>query len=162
MNKQTKNPSLFKQALEIAIKEGKAQSSKDADTFNSGIVGENYLLYSKERKLLISIPLEKLKRNTRKKNNIGKVSNTNKVQGCLVNSLVVTAILAVLSAISLPKFEGLPEKARSAAAANTIATIAKECAVKKAVKEIDPKFSIFELENYTITPLDLNCDGDEK
>ena len=61
MNKQTKQPSLFKQALAIAIKEGKAESLKDADPLQSGIVGENYLLYSKERKLLISIPLEKLK-----------------------------------------------------------------------------------------------------
>ena len=128
MNKQTKHPSLFDQALAIAINEGKIESSKDADPSQSGVVGENYLLFSKQRKLLISIPLDNLKRNK------SKVSNTNKVQGCLVNSLVVTAILAFLSAIALPKFEDLPEKARSAAAANTIATIAKECAAEIAYK----------------------------
>ncbi len=71
MNKQTKHLSLFEQALAIAMREGKAESSKDADPSQSGIVGENYLLYFKERKLLISIPLalEKLKRNTPKKIN---------------------------------------------------------------------------------------------
>ena len=65
MNKQTKHPSLFDQALAIAINEGKAESSKDADPSQSGVVGENYLLFSKQRKLLISIPLvlEDLKRN---------------------------------------------------------------------------------------------------
>ena len=101
MDKQTKNQSLFKQALEIAIKEGKAESSKDADPSQSGVVGENYLLFSKQRKLLISIPLDNLKRNK------SKVSNTNKVQGCLVNSFVVTAILAVLSALAIPKFNNV-------------------------------------------------------
>ena len=64
MNKQTKYPSLFDQALEIAIKEGKAESSKDADPSQCGVVGGNFLLFSKERKLLISIPLENLKTNT--------------------------------------------------------------------------------------------------
>ena len=74
MNKPAKKPSLFDQALAIAIDEGKAESSKDADPLQSGIVGENYLLYSKERKLLISIPLEKLKRNTRKKSDYSNSS----------------------------------------------------------------------------------------
>ncbi|PYE01085.1 type II secretion system protein [Prochlorococcus marinus] len=124
MNKQTKYPSLFDQALAIAIDEGKIESSKEAAPFQSGIVGENYLLFSKQRKLIKSIPLEKLKRNTR------IVRNTNKAQGCFANSLVVTAILAFLSMLALPKFEGISEKAKSAAARNTIATMAKSCAVK--------------------------------
>ena len=88
MNKQTKHPSLFDQALAIAINEGKAESSKDADPSQSGVVGENYLLFSKQRKLLISIPLENLKRNTR------KVSNSFKSQGCLTISLFGIAYLA--------------------------------------------------------------------
>ena len=75
MNKQTKHPSLFDQVLAIAMKEGNLQFSKDADPLQSGIVGENYLLYSKQRKLLISIPLEKLKRNTRKKSDTLIVQN---------------------------------------------------------------------------------------
>ena len=82
MNKQTKHPSLFDQALAIAINEGKAESSKDADPLQSGVVGENYLLFSKQRKLLISIPLGKLKRNTRKVSNTGNGNN-----GCLAQSL---------------------------------------------------------------------------
>ena len=130
MNKQTKQPDLFNQVLAIAMKEGNLQFSKDADPLQSGIVGENYLLFSKQRKLLISIPLENLNRDTLKISNIGKGSNTNKVQGCLVNSLVVTTILAFLSAIAIPKFEPVTEKAISAAASNTLAMIAKECAVK--------------------------------
>ena len=130
MNKQTKHPSLFDQALAIAINEGKAESSKDADPSQSGVVGENYLLFSKQRKLIISIPLENLKRNTR------KVSNTdigsNDYSGCLGWSVFGIFFLAFLAAISLPKFVSFPEKVKSAAAANTIATIAKECAVKVA------------------------------
>ena len=127
MNKQTKHPSLFDQALAIAINEGKAESSKDADPSQSGVDGENYLLFSKEQKLLISIPLvlENLKRNT------GNVSNTGTgCNGCLVRSVFVIIILSVISAISIPKYPKMAEKARSAAAVNTLATMAKECAAK--------------------------------
>ena len=70
-------------------------------------------------------------------------------------------VIALIAYIPPDNCSSNSYKARSAAASNTLATIAKECAVKKAVKEIDPKFSKFELENHTITPSDLNCDGDE-
>ena len=50
----------------------------------------------------------------------------------LIELVVVVAVLAILSAIAIPSFTSINNKARSAAAANTIATIAKECAVKYA------------------------------
>ncbi len=153
MNKQTKHSILFEQAIAIAIKEGKVESSKDTDPFNSGVVGENFLLFSKQSKLLKSIPLERLKRG----------SNTVKDGfGLFGWSAIGIAGLAFLNFIIIPKdLKSTSDLAKSGTAANAIATIAKECAVKKAVKEIDPKFSKFELENHTITPSDLNCDGDQ-
>ena len=48
----------------------------------------------------------------------------------LIELVVVVAVLAVLSAIAIPSFVSITDKARSAAAANTVATVAKECAVK--------------------------------
>ena len=46
--------------------------------------------------------------------------------------VVVVAVLAVLSAIAIPSFNNISGKARATAAANTLATIAKECAAKAA------------------------------
>ena len=46
--------------------------------------------------------------------------------------MVVVAVLAILSAIAIPAFTSINEKARSSAAANTLASLAKECAVKHA------------------------------
>jgi len=48
----------------------------------------------------------------------------------LIELVVVVAVLAILSAIAIPAFTNISEKARAAAAANTMATIVKECAVK--------------------------------
>ncbi len=124
MNKQTKHPSLFEQALAIAMREGNLQFSKDADPLQSGVDGENYLLFSRERKLLISIPLEKLKRNT------SKGSNT----GCLVLSIIGIPFLLFCCAISVPVYISDDEDSRSTAASSTLATIAKECFVKIADK----------------------------
>ncbi len=45
MDKQEKKPNLFDQALAIAINEGKAESSKDADPSQSGVVGENFQFF---------------------------------------------------------------------------------------------------------------------
>ena len=50
----------------------------------------------------------------------------------LIELVVVVAVLAILSAIAIPSFTSINNKARSAAAANTVATVAKECAVKYA------------------------------
>jgi len=48
----------------------------------------------------------------------------------LIELVVVVAVLAILSAIAIPAFTNISEKARAAAASNTVATIVKECAVK--------------------------------
>ena len=48
----------------------------------------------------------------------------------LIELVVVVAVLAILSAIAIPAFQSISEKARAAAASNTMATIVKECAVK--------------------------------
>ena len=50
----------------------------------------------------------------------------------LIELVVVVAVLAILSAIAIPAFTSISEKARAAAASNTLATIVKECAVKLA------------------------------
>ena len=48
----------------------------------------------------------------------------------LIELVVVVAVLAVLSAIAIPQFTNISSKARAAAASNTVATVAKECAAK--------------------------------
>ena len=50
----------------------------------------------------------------------------------LIELVVVVAVLAVLSAIAIPNFQSMTQKARAAAASNTVATMAKECATKLA------------------------------
>ena len=56
----------------------------------------------------------------------------------LIELVVVVAVLAILSAIAIPSFTSINNKARASAAANTVATIAKECAVKYANGEASP------------------------
>ena len=48
----------------------------------------------------------------------------------LIELVVVVAVLAILSAIAIPSFTSISLKAQASAAANTVATVAKECAVK--------------------------------
>ena len=50
----------------------------------------------------------------------------------LIELVVVVAVLAVLSAIAIPQFTDISQNAKARAAANTVATMAKECAVKVA------------------------------
>ena len=73
----------------------------------------------------------------------------------LIELVVVVAVLAVLSAIAIPAFTSITEKARAAAASNTLATIVKECSVKLA----DPGNG-----TYVIPTLDgyRNSDGTTK
>ena len=47
-----------------------------------------------------------------------------------IDGLRAIAVLAVLSAIAIPQFTNISGKARATAAANTLATIVKECAAK--------------------------------
>ena len=53
----------------------------------------------------------------------------------LIELVVVVAVLAILSAIAIPSFTSISADAAHAAATNTLATIAKECAVKIAKGE---------------------------
>ncbi len=75
----------------------------------------------------------------------------------LIELVVVVAVLAVLAAIAIPNFQSMTTKARNAAAANTVATIAKECAVKYANGEEDPEFAPVNLSGYT----SFEVDGEE-
>ena len=66
----------------------------------------------------------------------------------LIELVVVVAVLAVLSAIAIPNFQSMTQKARAAAATNTVATIAKECAVKYANGDTSPTFAAVSLDGY--------------
>jgi hypothetical protein len=128
MDKQAKEQDLFNQVLAIAMKEGKLQFSKDADPSQSGVVGENFFLFSRQRKLLISIPLEKLKRNTLNTNSVQKAKGNNGCLtgcGCLGGGVVLLAML-------IPSFTSVKTSNPAPLAMNNIASFAKECAVFKA------------------------------
>ena len=68
----------------------------------------------------------------------------------LIELVIVVAVLAALSAIAIPSFLNIQEKARTTAAVSTLATVVKECAVKYAE---DPDgthtFSAVALQGYT-------------
>lgn len=75
----------------------------------------------------------------------------------LIELVVVVAVLAILSAIAIPSFTSINNKARSAAAANTVATIAKECAVKYANGEAGTARPVVTPDGYvaiTVTEVD--------
>jgi len=71
----------------------------------------------------------------------------------------VVAVLAILAAIAIPSFTSINANAAQSAAKNTIAQIAKECAVKEANLEEDPEFNVPQLNSYTVTPADGSCAG---
>lgn len=77
----------------------------------------------------------------------------------LIELVVVVAVLAILAAIAIPSFTAIQDNAAQAAAKNTIATIAKECAVKKANMENNPTFTVPQLNSYTMTPANGDCNG---
>ena len=66
----------------------------------------------------------------------------------LIELVVVVAVLAILSAIAIPSFTSINNKARSSAAANTVATVAKECAVKYANGETAPSRPVVTPDGY--------------
>ena len=76
----------------------------------------------------------------------------------LIELVVVVAVLAVLAAIAIPNFQSMTTKARNAAAANTVATIAKECAVKYANGEEDPTYAAVTLSGYDSFTVDGETD----
>lgn len=77
----------------------------------------------------------------------------------LIELVVVVAVLAILAAIAIPSFTSINDKAKATGAANTVAQIAKECAVKIANNET-PTFSTPSLSGYAVTPTGAsNCLG---
>ena len=66
----------------------------------------------------------------------------------LIELVVVVAVLAILSAIAIPSFTSISLKAQASAAANTVATVAKECAVKFANGETTPSRPIVTPDGY--------------
>ena len=76
----------------------------------------------------------------------------------LIELVVVVAVLAILAAIAIPAFTSINDKAATAAAQNTIAQIAKECAVKKANGD-QYVFNVPKPNSYTITPGNGDCSG---
>ena len=79
----------------------------------------------------------------------------------LIELVVVVAVLAILAAIAIPSFTAIQDNAAQAAAKNTIATIAKECAVKRANMETGNSyvFTVPQLNSYTVTPASGTCNG---
>lgn len=77
----------------------------------------------------------------------------------LIELVVVVAVLAILAAIAIPAFTSISDNAAQAAAKNTIAQIAKECAVKKANLENNPSFNVPSLNGYDIVPANGSCAG---
>ena len=77
----------------------------------------------------------------------------------LIELVVVVAVLAILAAIAIPAFTSINANAAQAAAKNTIAQIAKECAVKEANLEQNPTFNVPALNGYTVTPANGDCAG---
>ena len=68
----------------------------------------------------------------------------------LIELVVVVAVLAILAAIAIPQFAAINAKARASAAANTVATVAKECQVKFANGESNGAArAIATLDGYT-------------
>tara|TARA_B100001989_G_C24550957_1_gene474694 strand:- start:5347 stop:5814 length:468 start_codon:yes stop_codon:yes gene_type:complete len=75
----------------------------------------------------------------------------------LIELVVVVAVLAILSAIAIPSFTSINNKARSAAAANTVATVAKECAVKFANGEGTPARPVVTPDGYNAISVTNNA-----
>ena len=83
----------------------------------------------------------------------------------LIELVVVVAVLAVLSAIAIPSFNNISGKARASAAANTLATVAKECAAKIAdVGESNAEHNVPSADGYrptaTSTTIGFFLNGD--
>ena len=79
------------------------------------------------------------------------------LKGCVFPSFLAIGFVAIL-----PSLVNIHEKPYGLMAMNALVMYAKECAVKKAMDEINPAINVTKLEKHKITPIDGNCDGDEK
>ena len=83
----------------------------------------------------------------------------------LIELVVVVAVLAILAAIAIPSFTSINNKARASAASNSVATLAKSCAVKFAngATGSDLNFATMNLDGYTSVKVNGSataCDDD--
>ncbi len=80
----------------------------------------------------------------------------------LIELVVVVAVLAILSAIAIPTFNCIPNKARATAALTALKQIQNECA-SKSNDSLPKTFTEVSLESYTITSDGANgCSGDSE
>ena len=110
---------LYTKAYEIASSTGQIKTGTYGDPEQSGILDNYYHLISTEGKLLARFSLDQMRGET--------IRN-----GCLKGCAVFLGGFGVLfmTALLIPPFMDIEPKARATAAANTLATIAKECAFK--------------------------------
>ncbi len=78
-----------------------------------------------------------------------------------VELLLPIIIILILPFIAIPHFINVQNKAKSAAARNTVRNIAKECSDALSKKDLAYTFSAVELSDYQLYPLDGNCNGDK-
>ena len=75
--------------------------------------------------------------------------------------LVICSVLLILPFVAIPHFLNVQNNANSAAARNTVSTIAKACLDAFLKKDLTYSFPIPELSGYKFYPLDGNCNGDK-
>ena len=76
--------------------------------------------------------------------------------------LVICCVLLILPFLAIPHFLNVQNKANSAAARNTLSTIAKECLEAFSKKDLTYSFPKNpKLTGYKLLPSDGNCKGDE-
>ena len=144
---------LYTKSYEIASRTGKIKTGTYGDPEQSGILENYYHLISTEGKLLARFSLDKMRVSKQKGNGNGCGS------GCACFMLGI--FVSLLAGISFPKFLQHEEFIRgSGLAMNSIAFIAKECAIKNNNNEINPTFNVPELDHHKFYPQDGDCNGD--
>ncbi len=83
-------------------------------------------------------------------------------RGCLKGCGRLTLAYPILLIIGVFIIGDPHEDPYGMMAMNAVEMYAKECAVKKAMGEKNPAIKVTQLEKHKITPVDGNCDGDEK
>ena len=142
---------LYTKAYEIASNKEQIKTGTYGDPEQSGILDNYYHLISTEGKLLARFSLDQMRASESSGNSCGS--------GCAWFMLGGGVTLATLvAAITLPVFLESPPAASRAT--NWLATIAKECAAKKADGDINPTFSIPEVKHYIFSPVNGDCNGD--